>query len=92
MVLINSGGGRPSGSPSRVHPWTTDPQASPNLRSISLESRTSHVADVCVCIVILTKWSFIEATTADEFKRDTGRVGMVTGGLFVHTHCSVVVY
>lgn len=47
---------------------------------------------MCVCIVIVTKWSFIEATTADEFKRDTGRVGMVTGGLFVHTHCSVVVY
>lgn len=46
---------------------------------------------VCVCTVILTKWSFIEATTADEFKRDKGRVGMVLGGPFVHTHCSVVV-
>lgn len=47
---------------------------------------------MCVCTVILTKWEFIEATTADEFKRDTGRVGLVTGGPFVHTHCSVVVY
>lgn len=27
---------------------------------------------MCVCTVILTKWSFIEATTADEFKWDMG--------------------
>lgn len=39
---------RPASTPRP--PRTTDPQASPNLRSISLESRTSHVADVCVCV------------------------------------------
>lgn len=49
-----------------------------------------------MCVYCNTiKWSFIEATTA-EFKRDTGRVGVVMGvgwlyGMEKHTHYSVVI-
>lgn len=80
----------PPAAPVRAHPSRTLdywPPGIPKLRSISLESRISHVADMCV--YCNTKWSFIEATTAVwvQAGHGTGRCGY--GGLVV---CTVEAY